>query len=220
MAAAAAAIVVALAGTPWFLQMQRMKELVDAANASSTRSTAARLSGDFAYRAHPVFRGGGDDVNDDTADNSQFLAEATIADRAARASERAEKNPTPANLHAAGIGELLKKGNGRDLNQAVSELAAAAKAKPRSAAIQIDLAAAYLERGAKGDDGRALVAAETALRIDPKSPAAHWNRALALERSPRSKDAINAWHAYLTLDPSSPWAQEVRENHLSLLTEP
>ena len=74
---------------------------------------------------------------------------------------------TPANLHAAGIGELLKKGNGRDLNQAVSELAAAAKAKPRSAAIQIDLAAAYLERGAKGVDGRALEAAETELRIDP-----------------------------------------------------
>jgi len=62
---------------------------------------------------------------------------------------------------------------------------------------------------------RALAACDRALRIDPRSPDALFNRAVALQALDRP-DAEAACEQYLKVDPSSPWADEVR-SHLELL---
>ena len=204
LTAAAALVVVALGVTPIREQLfgrSAMPALIAAANNLPKRTTEARLSGDFAYKEHSVPRGG--------EENPEHAVELA----ALRAEERAAKNPNRANLHAAGVGLLLKKQSG----EAVETLRRAAKDGTPSADLLNDLAAAYLARGRKGDAELALDAANRAWTLEQK-PAAIWNRALALEVLERDQDAIAAWHEYLEVDPDSDWSKEVRTEHLSRLT--
>lgn len=207
--AAAAAVVVVLFGVPSIRERilgNPMGDLVKAANLAPKRATEARLSGNFAYRDHQAFRG---ESNEEVLSRNEDAERArwAIELAAAKAAVQAEKRPSPANLHADGVGKLLKK----TPTAALPILQEAAKADPRSVAILTDLAAAYC---ARGDYGQALATATKAWNIE-HTPAAAWNRALALEGLGRKREAVDAWGKYLELDPSSPWADEVRRKHLS-----
>ena len=62
-----------------------------------------------------------------------------------------------------------------------------------SAALQADLAAAYLARGDSGDPARARDAAEQAVKLDPARPEAWFNLALAAEALDVPSQATDAW---------------------------
>lgn len=210
---AAAAVVVVLFGMPSIRERilggDPMGKLVEAANQEKTRPNAARLSGAFEHRDHSPKRGGEEKPSD------PYLTEAQVQLAAWNVIERAEKKPTAANLHASGVGHLfLEKRENRVA--AVRELEKAATANAQSAAILNDLAAAYIARADKGDYARAYAAATKAWNIEPL-PAAAWNMALALEYAGNDTAAIAAWQRYLTIDPSSPWADEVKTKILPRL---
>jgi hypothetical protein len=115
-------------------------------------------------------------------------------------------------LHAKGIGFLLADGN-ENRKKSIAPLQAAAAADPDNAKYQSDLAAALI--AAAGSDqpmlDRALAACDRALRIDPNSPDALFNRAVALQALERP-EALAAYERYLRVDSTSPWADEARKN--------
>jgi CHAT domain-containing protein len=63
----------------------------------------------------------------------------------------------------------------------------------------------------------ALIAADAALRLDPKLPEARFNRALVLERLGIQDLGIMAWRRYLEVDGGTEWGVEAR-THLQRLT--
>lgn len=141
---------------------------------------------------------------------------------AGRAEARVQVRPTPANLRALGIAAVAA---GR-VDAAVQTLEDAAVADPSSAAIHADLAAAYLERastpGHAIDLPRAIEAADRALSLDPRSPAARFNYALALERLNLRHTAAKAWEAVIAADAAGSddagWIAEAR-GHLAVLAD-
>jgi hypothetical protein len=168
-----------------------MSALVHVAETMSHRRGEARLSAPFPYRqVKDVTRGG--------SDEAEYELEAAVME----AAERADKQPTQANLHALGVAHLLE-GNGPE---AVAALERAQALGEPPARLLSDLAAAYL---AVADDDRALQFAHRAWAAE-KSPAAAWNRALALEKLQRKPEALQAWKDYLAADPDSQWAAEAR----------
>jgi tetratricopeptide (TPR) repeat protein len=109
-------------------------------------------------------------------------------------------------LHARGVAELLL-GHKED---AIRYLTAATAAKNENAHYWSDLAAAYIELGES--DGAALQdavdAADQALTFDSNLPGAAFNRALALDKLGRRRDAIEAYGRYLRLDATSQVARD------------
>lgn len=101
------------------------------------------------------------------------------------------------------------------VQDAIVVFEAAAARNAGDAALQNDLAAAYLERGirtsAASDFERALGSVDRARAIASDRPEALFNRALALERLDRRQEAMAAWQEYLARDASSEWAREARE---------
>lgn len=116
-------------------------------------------------------------------------------------------------LHAHGIGVLLE---GNDTaGDSLPSLKAAAAKEPDNARYQSDLAAALIAAANSRDTAKlqlAVEAADRALKIDPHSLEALFNRALALELLDRKQEAIAAYNRYLALDSSSKWADEVRQH--------
>jgi tetratricopeptide (TPR) repeat protein len=113
-------------------------------------------------------------------------------------------------LHAKGIGFLLADD---DKTKSIGPLQTAAERDPNNAKYQSDLAAALIA-AARGNGPmleQALAACDRALRIDPRSPDALFNRAVALQALGRP-EAIAAYEHYLAVDPTSPWADEVRRH--------
>jgi CHAT domain-containing protein/tetratricopeptide (TPR) repeat protein len=203
-AAAAAAALLAL--TPFVLRQMRptpesaLRDLDRALGGK--RYIEARLSG-FEYGEYVAPKRGPRDTD---------LPPAVLG-AAGHVQELASKTDTPENLAALGASQLAI---GR-FDDAVQNLEDAALLAPKNARIQSDLAAAYIARFRANppddyaeDPAKALEAAATALRIDPKSRAAAFNRALSLEMLPLRGEAQRAWAAYLILDPSSHWADEAR----------
>lgn len=216
--AAAAALVGVLFGVPAIREKiigSPMNELVEVANGLPKRPAEGRFSADFAHRDYSAFRGGEKGV-----DSTDAPLKVQIA--ALDALAQSEKDPTPANLHAAGVARLFLRHLGDEsvsIDDAVHDLERAAKASPRSAVILNDLAAAYIARGDDASLEQALKAATEAWSIEQTSAAA-WNRALALQRLRRDRAAIEAWQRYLERDPDSPWSVEVKNEHLNFLQEP
>jgi CHAT domain-containing protein len=95
------------------------------------------------------------------------------------------------------------------------QLVDAAVAAPHDAMLHSDAAAAWFaEASATGQLSRlteALVESRTALRLDPTNAAAHFNRALVLERLGLRSLAAKTWVEYLSVDVSSAWADEARQ---------
>lgn len=115
-------------------------------------------------------------------------------------------------LHERGVATLTM---GRHA-EAIQLLETAARRSPSDATIVTDLAAARLAAAAVSDDmqlfASALAAGDAALRRDPYSPEARFNRALALDRLRLHEPAAAAYRHYLEVDGTSPWADEARRN--------
>lgn len=215
---AAAAVVAFLLFTPatrQWIDFQRtggVSELVEATQSMPQRYVQARLSG-FPYRdLHRTVRSGGTTESE----------EEQWALQAAAARIELRNGTSTRELRGLGLSRLLTD----ERDAAIDTLnKALAKAGGDDPVLLNDLAAAYLERARSNEpeEGRqdadlGLAAAEKSWKI-AKSPEAAWNRALAYELAGRKPEAINAWNDYLVLDPSSPWAEEARLDHLADLQE-
>jgi CHAT domain-containing protein/tetratricopeptide (TPR) repeat protein len=91
-----------------------------------------------------------------------------------------------------------------------------------SPAILTDLATAYFERWAEGnqraDYDAALDFLDQALQKDPNDPVALFNRAIVHEQNYQYENAIQDWEKYLSLPGNDDWADEARR-HLQALRE-
>jgi CHAT domain-containing protein/tetratricopeptide (TPR) repeat protein len=119
-------------------------------------------------------------------------------------------------LHSRGIAQLLTSDTGRAIESLRQEL----RLEPRSVQTWSDLAAAYIEEGSKQKSpdryASALAAADAAIAVDPAFPAAHFNRALALEHLGIVPAAMREYENYIAAEPSSGWAGEARMRGASL----
>lgn len=176
----------------------RLSDLKEAYGKVPNRPLEARISG-FPYVPRVINRG--------TEDESDIQLDIMKG----KAADLIELSGTDADiLHAHGIGVLL----GDDPKNSTAPLQAAAAAEPNNATYQNDLAVALIA-AARGNPQMlesALAACDRALRIDPNSPDALFNRAVALQGLERAEEAIAAYDRYLAVDPSSQWAAEARKN--------
>jgi len=166
-----------------------------------------RLSGGFAWAPlHSGTRG----VND--AKDPERLQLMGVAGEVLR--ETASDTSTQGR-HAAAVASLFA----GDVSEAESILTRAAPTV-RDAQLWNDLAAVRYTAAVQTGDGarlaEALAAADAALRIDPQSQEALFNRALIVERLGLRDQARAAWKRYLSRDENSQWSQEARE-HLRAL---
>jgi hypothetical protein len=167
----------------------------------TNRTVEARLTGGFDYGTlrSPTR----------SSNASPRTASAAVLAAAARVQEQADRTPSAANLHAAGVARLVI----GDAAEGVALLERAAMSDPGNPQFHSDLAAAYLERARATGDGedlsRAAESAAAALKLQPDLREALFNQALAWERleDPR---APAAWERYLQVDPESGWSAEAR----------
>jgi CHAT domain-containing protein len=135
-----------------------------------------------------------------------------VAEAAARIDRR---NGDPAAMHALALVELaLDDSTGRALERAIGNLRQAAALSDRPAAALADLAAALIVRAERTQAPRDLLeayeTAEQAAKREPRSLAALYNRALALDRFGLVDEAAKDWQAYLAADSTSGWADDAR----------
>jgi CHAT domain-containing protein len=146
--------------------------------------------------------------------NLSLLAAAGELQKAAQA------DPSPTNLHAYGVAQLLL----ADYDSAVANLEAAAGDEPGTARFLNDLAVAYSERSVRGDRPddlpKAFEAADRALILDASLIEARFTRALVLERLGMRERARAAWQDYLAHDATTAWAEEARRHLAALETQP
>jgi CHAT domain-containing protein len=197
--AAAAVIVAIIIAVPMLRPRTPIGRLI-AASPREHRTIEARLSGfPWARLAAPA-RG---DAPPDPADLKLIGAAGYVL--AKTTSDR-----TPEARHAAGVADLFI--DRRSDSIAALEQAASASNDPR---IWSDLAAARYAYAVRDEHlsqlPEALADADHALRIDPKSPEALFNRALIIEALGLREQARKAWQKYLEIDPGSGWAVEARE---------
>jgi hypothetical protein len=191
-----------------------MAALANAAPAQ--RTIAGRISGLPYQPPAPVMRGKKFDPLQNPA-NASLLTAAAGVQRAVAARR------TAANLHASGVANLLL---GKDdaaidtLHEALlaetgQRIVTAAIAESDDVALLNDLSAALsnrvmAKRRTISDAVEAVRCAERAWRIG-RTPEAAWNRAIAIEALNGRSRAMPAWHDYLAIDATSPWAAEARK---------
>jgi tetratricopeptide (TPR) repeat protein len=168
----------------------------------TTRTVEARVTGGFEYAPlRAITRSA---ANAATAEDFRLLA------ANGELQEEALENPSPANRHAAGVGQLVI----GDPDRAVTLLQSAVSDEPGEARYHSDLAAAYFSRGRASDDAndfvKARAAAAEAIALDPSLDEAYFNEALALEALGRRTDAQRAYERALARDATSPWNSEIR----------
>lgn len=207
------ALAAGLVALVWPLQRAStpFPDLVTAAR-EGPRSLEGRLTGGFTYAlmAVPVRAGSAA-----ASPGWRVLA------AAARAQDAAGVDPSAANLHAFGVA-ALSAGN---YDIAVQALLDAAVVDARNAAIQSDLAAAYLARGVTPghaiDLPRAVEAARRAIALGPRLLEPRFNYAVALEHLHLPQEASRAWDAYLARAGREPgWADEARRRRDALAAPP
>jgi tetratricopeptide (TPR) repeat protein len=209
LATAAALVLVVRLQPAWWQQIAgrddvdpRFAKLVAAVG--EERYIEGRLTGGFKYGPlRSVTRGPADLSNRSLA----LLAAAGELQKAAH------EDPTPENLHAWGIAQLLLD-NQDSLDGSIRTLATAVSLSG-DAGIRSDLAAAYVQRfratGEPRDIRDALQESERALAADPGLQPAAFNRALALELGGAAADAISAWQDYASQDQSGGWSAEASQ---------
>jgi len=97
---------------------------------------------------------------------------------------------------------------------AEEQLIMAVNQEPAMASAWYNLADVQEELGRLDD---AIASLNAALLAHPAFADGHYNLALCYEDAGRTDDARRHWHAYLKLDPGSPWASRARA-HLARLT--
>jgi hypothetical protein len=192
-----------------------MEALAHAAPAQ--RINAGRISG-FPYQPPaPVMRSGS------KFDPLQNPANASLLTAAAGVQRAVAARRTAANLHASGVANLLLGNNDVAINTLHEALlaetgqrsVAGAIAESDDVPLLNDLAAALSNRAmdrrhAIPDAVEAVRCADRAFRIG-RTPEAAWNRAIAVEALNGRGHAMTAWHDYLAIDATSPWAAEARK---------
>jgi tetratricopeptide (TPR) repeat protein len=183
-----------------------------AANRLSERSIDPRLSLDLEYRRLPRMRGAS---NEDIGNPE--LVEAFI-----HIKKDNDEHPSVATRHSLGDVYLLL-GN---YDEAVAALTDAIRDQTSTSDVRLavsgcrdvkllnDLSAAFEVQASHGGGATHALAqdvAEHALRIDPHSAVAAWNRAIAIESSGNVPSAVSAWNDYLALDKGSAWRSEAVE---------
>lgn len=187
--------------------------IIDAAAAFEYRGIASRVVG-LSHRPLRVQTRGSREVL------AQYDHRALLS-AAARAHDLAIKEPSVANVHAEGLGQLLV--GDRDAASVLERAIEMQSDEPTpmvairksvDSALLTDLSAAEYVRAVNRDDGFALLlaieASERAWRLDP-TPESAWNRALAIERLGIARPATRAWNAYLSFDSSREWREEAKE---------
>jgi len=203
--AAAAAILIVATGV--FITNARRDPLATTKGAYAhlnSRPIEGRLS-DYPYVPRIINRGDGDEVDDKLA---------ILRGAAAEVTELRGKDART--LHARGVALLLE--DEKTAGDALAPLQAAVARDPENAEYQSDLAAALIaaSRNDPAQLRRAVEVCDHALRINPRSQEALFNRAIALQLL-NSPDAAAASKRYLAVDSLSKWAKEVRRN-LELLS--
>ncbi|GBD31639.1 hypothetical protein HRbin33_00598 [bacterium HR33] len=126
----------------------------------------------------------------------------------------ADLRDVPTGDHARALFHLLWPRLEGSVERAVEALRRASQTFPQRADIYSDLSAALLARAEIAQDPQALIeahrVAERAIELDSSLAEAWFNRALALEWLHLPRDALEAWSAYLAVDPRSEWASEAR----------
>lgn len=196
----------------WFVRSRAANEPLHALIAATPRDTRdlePRLAGGFPWAPlRPAQRDAETQLDPD---------QMKLVGVAGNVLERTEGDPSLESRHAAALARLLV-GRPAEAAAALTALAASAPANPE---LWSDLAAARYAAALKSQDASllasALAAADTALRLDPKSTEGLFNRALIIERLGLREQARTAWNAYLAVDRNSEWAREA-EKHLQALS--
>jgi CHAT domain-containing protein/cytochrome c-type biogenesis protein CcmH/NrfG len=132
------------------------------------------------------------------------------------ASQLQSQPTSPPWLQAKAEADML----GGEYDAAVEALRRALELEPHSPAILTDLATAYFQRAQsadrKDDFGSAYEYLSQALKLQPDDPTALFNRAIVAEHLFLYKQALDDWDHYLRVDPSSQWADDVRNRSNAL----
>lgn len=168
-------------------------------SSASHRFSEGRLSAQYSYLpAPPRLRGG------------EAELPASVRRQALWLQEQAETDPSTSRLRAAAVAYLAV----GEPHRAIGLLESASKIEPRNADVRNDLAVAWLEQSRRTghaiDAARALDEAKRAIVLSPSSLEAQFNLALAFEAIGLTAQARDAYETYLSLDVSSPWAEEAR----------
>ncbi|HEX2078072.1 MAG TPA: CHAT domain-containing protein, partial [Longimicrobium sp.] len=189
------------------------------ARATPERVFAPRLSIPTEYRrCTPLPAHGDETVPRERCEAS----EETPLELAALAS--AGESHDPALLQASALaGVVWWDETEASLDAAISRLGKALRLSPGSVPLLADLSAAHLVRAERTQNPRDLFAglefAYEALAREPGNAAARFNAALALQALGVDEQAAHAWHAYLEIDSTSPWADEARRRKQDLITQ-
>jgi CHAT domain-containing protein len=180
-----------------------VESLVAASSRLEYRTVEARLSGNFGWAELQGARRSSAEVSNDPK-QLKLHGEAGVV------LERAESDPSAGVQHAAAIASLLID----EPRDAIERLKKLTREHPDDASAWNDLAAAYhavaTTYGEPQEDADAHAAVNRALKLDPKSPEARFNRALILEKLGLLQQARDEWTKYLELDSTSKWAAEAR----------
>lgn len=206
--AAAIAVVVSLAIFGAWYQQHDPADALRAVKMDE-RPIGPRFAG-FGYApAARTFRGGEPSSNDYNVQAKSY-----------EIVEKFHGSSSPKAQHAVGVAEILLRPSSPDKRkneqEALDKLGAAAAKAPDDPKILNDYAAALWFIGAeRGDEtlrARAMETIERVLRLRPDYAEALFNRAYFLHAQ-KSPAAAAAWQRYLAVDPSSPWADEVRAKY-------
>ena len=208
VAAAVAAIAIALPVVRWMTTRSAspIARLIEAAPRQH-RFVEARLSGFPWAQLQAPPRG---EATPDPADLK-------LTGAAGEVLEKTSDQRQPESRHATGVAYLLI--NRRSDGIVALEQAANGSNDPHAWS---DLAAARYAVATQDEHPSqlplALADADHALRLDPKSPEALFNRALILEHLGVRDQARKAWQAYLAIDSGSAWSIEARAHLRTLET--
>jgi tetratricopeptide (TPR) repeat protein len=204
--AAAAVIAIVLVALPIAMRRQQAPAAAIARLAGATRRDArtveARLAG-FPWAPPPALRR--------ATGSMKTPQQMEMSGLAAQVLREFENDRSAGALHARGVALLVA----GEAGMAVPLLEEASRSAPDDARIWNELSAAYLAAARPGDDSilrHALDSASNAIRLAPPLPEPYFNRALALERLDRPRDAAQAWNDYLRHDPRGAWATEARRH--------
>jgi anti-sigma factor RsiW len=210
-AAAAAVIVVSATLVLPHVQERRLNNAVVAVAAQMDRPSKARFSGPFSYRPAKETPRGGD--SEDSGDTEESRIRTRLLNLWVDAQQAVAKRPSAGNLHAAGVAALYTAEKRDERAAAVQSLEDAVAQSPSDAALLNDLAAARIAWGSFANDSESYERAAQDLNrawAIAHSPEIAWNRAVVLDKLRQREKARIAWNEYLKLDPTGPWADEVR----------
>lgn len=174
--------------------------------AGAKRPSDARLSEISEWREPVGTNRGEGDASDPNASDSSY----DLTGMRAEIADAVKAHPTARNLRNLGIAALLEK----EPDPAIAAFQRAESLARPDAALLNDLAAAYVARalhsGAKGDAQQALAYADRSWQLE-RTPAALWNRALALKVLERYAEARATWTQYLAIEKDPQWRDEAKE---------